>query len=250
MNLISAASLTPSSIYCVGKNYQLHAEEMLQWESQNETIKKTAEKPEEPIIFLKPSSSLSFDGTTSIPLFQGRPISQNMHYEAELVVLIGRDADNVFANDALSFVAGYGVGLDMTLRDVQMSAKEKGEPWLKCKGFRNSSLVSDFVPAEHILNSDKLAFVLSLNGTIVQKGTAEKMLFDIASLISYLSYIYGLRAGDLLFTGTPEGVGQVKNGDRLHAELSLEESKGKTLLTELDAVIEPEQKSIIHLKRS
>ena len=238
MNLIPAASLSPSSIYCVGKNYQLHAEEMLQWESEGEIVKKKAEKPEEPIIFLKPASSLSSNGRTSIPFLKGKPISNNMHYEAELVLLIGRDADNIPVQDALPFVAGYGTGLDMTLRDVQMDAKGKGEPWLKCKGFKNSSLVSDFVPAEHILYPDTLAFELSLNGITVQKGKAEKMLFNIASLISYLSYIYGLRAGDLLFTGTPEGVGQVKNGDILHAELFLNNSLGTTVLTTLDAVVE------------
>lgn len=240
MNLIPAASLRPSSIYCVGKNYQLHAEEMLQWESEGEIANRKAEKPEEPIIFLKPASSLSSNGRTSIPVFQGKPISNNMHYEAELVLLIGKDAENIPVQEALPFVSGYGVGLDMTLRDVQMDAKEKGEPWLKCKGFRNSSLVSDLVPGTHILYPDMLAFELSHNGNIVQKGRPEKMLFDIASLISYLSYIYGLRAGDLLFTGTPEGVGQVENGDILHAELFLDNSRSSTLLTSLDAVVEPE----------
>ncbi len=238
MNLIPASTLDPSSIYCVGKNYQLHAEEMLQWESDDLSVAEKAEKPEEPIIFLKPASSLSLNGRTSIPFFQGKPISNNMHYEAELVVLIGRDGENVSEKDAMSFVGGYGVGLDMTLRDVQMRAKEKGEPWLKCKGFRNSSLVSDLVPGDHILDPDMLAFELSLNNTIVQKGTPEKMLFDIPALISYLSYIYGLRERDLLFTGTPEGVGKVTNGDTLHAELFLNNCCSSTLLTVLDTVVD------------
>ncbi len=238
MNLIPAASLNPFSIYCVGKNYQMHAKEMLLWESEDEPGERKAESLEEPIIFLKPSSSLSFDGTTSIPLFQGKPISQNMHYEAELVVLIGKNANNIPVRDALSFVAGYGVGLDMTLRDVQMEAKKKGEPWLKSKGFRNSSLVSDFVPAEHIISPKSLAFELRLNEKTVQRGEPEKMLFDTASLISYLSYIYGLRAGDILFTGTPEGVGTANRGDKLHAELSLKEKNGTIVLTGLDAAVE------------
>lgn len=238
MNLIPASSLNPSSIYCVGKNYQSHVEEMLQWESESLSSERKALKPEEPIIFLKPGSSLSANGRTSVPVFQNKPVSKNMHYEAELVVLIGKDAENVSAQDALSFVAGYGIGLDMTLRDVQMDAKEKGEPWLKCKGFKNSSLVSDLVPADHIPNPDILAFELSLNGTIVQKGKPEKMLFSIPTLISYLSYIYGLRMGDLLFTGTPEGVGRVNNTDILHARLFLNNCCSSPSLTVLDAVVE------------
>ena len=238
MNLIPASSLNPSSIYCVGKNYQLHAEEMLQWESGDKSVGKKAEKPEEPMIFLKPASSLSSNGVTSIPYYQEKPISSNMHYEAELVVLIGRDAVDIPAGNALSFAGGYGVGLDMTLRDVQIDAKRKGEPWLKCKGFKNSALVSDMVPADQIQNPEMLAFELSFNDTIVQKGDPEKMLFDIPVLISYLSYIYGLRAGDLLFTGTPEGVGKVKKGDMLHAELFLHSCCSPTLLTALEAVVD------------
>ncbi len=235
MDLIPASSLAPYSIYCVGKNYQLHAEEMLQWESKGGT----AEKPEEPLIFLKPSSSLSYNGKTSIPLYREKPISTRMHYEAELVVLIDRDAESVPAEEAMSFVGGYGIGLDMTLRDVQMDAKGKGEPWLKCKGFKNSSLVSDLVPADDIHNPDTLVFELSLNNVIVQKGVPEKMLFSIPVLISYLSYIYRLRAGDLLFTGTPEGVGKVKSGDMLHAELLQNRCCSSTLLTVLDVVVGP-----------
>ncbi len=238
MKRIAAASLNPSSIYCVGKNYQLHAEEMLQWESEGEAVEKKAKQPEEPIIFLKPSSSLSSNKKTSIPLYLGKPISNNMHYEAELVVLIGRDADNVSEKEALSYVSGYGIGLDMTLRDVQMDAKGRGEPWLKSKGFKNSSLVSDFIPADHIPAPDKLAFELTLNDTIVQKGLAEKMLFDIPVLISYLSYIYGLKSGDLLFTGTPEGVGRVENGDTLSAQLFLNSDSGPERLAVLDAAVE------------
>ncbi|MBC8524569.1 MAG: fumarylacetoacetate hydrolase family protein [Chlorobium phaeobacteroides] len=238
MKRITAASLNPSSIYCVGKNYQLHAEEMLQWESEGEAVRKTAEKPQEPIIFLKPSSSLSSTKKTSIPHYRGKPVSRNMHYETELVVLIGQDADSVAEEEALSCVAGYGIGLDMTLRDVQMDAKGRGEPWLKSKGFKNSSLVSDFIPADDIPDPEKLAFELTLNNTTVQNGRAEKMLFDIPVLISYLSYIYGLQSGDLLFTGTPEGVGQVKNGDTLRAQLFLNSDRGPELLTVLDAAVE------------
>ncbi|WP_287373610.1 fumarylacetoacetate hydrolase family protein [Prosthecochloris sp.] len=239
MNLIPASSLNPSSIYCVGKNYLRHAKEMLQWESNDENIKRSTKKPEEPIIFLKPATALSRNGKVRVPHFHGKPISKNLHYEAELVVLISKDAENIPTENTMSFIGGYGIGLDMTLRDVQMDAKEKGEPWLKCKGFKSSALVSDMVPATHILSPETLVFSLSLNDAIVQKGKAETMLFNIPELISYLSYIYGLQAGDLLFTGTPEGVGKVNNGDMLHAELLQNNCcRDFTLLTSLDAVVE------------
>lgn len=239
MNFISASSLEPSSIFCVGKNYQRHAEEMLQWETNNDNARRNAEKPEEPIIFLKPAAALSRNGRVKVPHFHGKPISKNLHYETELVVLIGKDAKNITTENAMSFIDGYGVGLDMTLRDVQMDAKAKGEPWLKCKGFTSSALVSDMVPVTRVINPETLVFELSLNGVVVQEGKVEKMLFNIAELISYLSYIYGLRAGDLLFTGTPEGVGKANNGDVLHAELLQNDyCKSSALLTTLDAIVE------------
>ncbi len=237
-HVIPASSLAPSSMYCVGKNYRQHAEEMLQWEKKAGAASQTTGKPDEPIIFLKPPTALSSSGCTSIPCFLGKPVSSNMHYEAELVVLIGRDAEEVSAEDAMEYVGGYGVGLDMTLRDVQMDAREKGEPWLKCKGFKNSALVSDLVPRDRIPDPDLLSFEFSLNGRIVQQGKPAEMLFNIPLLISYLSYIYGLRAGDLLFTGTPAGVGKVSEGDTLHAELFLNSSGSTTLLTTLDARVQ------------
>ena len=234
---IPASSLIPSSLYCVGKNYRLHAEEMEQWEPRNREHSTRPVKENEPLIFLKPSTSLSRNGTTSIPSLHGKPVSENMHYEAELVVLIGKDAENVSEQDAATCMAGYGIGLDMTLRDVQMDARRKGEPWLKCKGFKNSALVSDLIPAEAVPDPDLLLFELARNGTVVQKGAAEKMLFSIPALISYLSYIYGLQAGDLLFTGTPEGVGKVNPGDRLNAELYLENTGDSSPLTSLEAFV-------------
>jgi len=219
MNLLSSLDLRPTSIFCVGKNYRLHAEEMRRWESPASGEAADVKQPEEPIIFLKSASALSTDGTTAIPSLWGRPVSNEMHYEAELVLLVGRDASDIGEEDAASCIAGYGVGLDMTLRDVQLAAKKKGNPWFKSKGFRKSALVSDFVPAPEVSGAESLAFELSLNGRRVQRGDPRKMLFGCTYLISYLSYIYGLRSGDLVFTGTPEGVGPVTRGDRLTASL-------------------------------
>ncbi|ASQ90563.1 fumarylacetoacetate hydrolase [Prosthecochloris sp. GSB1] len=217
MNQPSSRHPEPSSIFCVGKNYRLHAEEMRRWESAEGA---EAERPEEePIIFLKSPSALSTDGTTTIPSLWGKPVSNEMHYEAELVLLVGSDASDIGEKDAGSCIAGYGVGLDMTLRDVQIAAKKKGNPWFKSKGFKKSALVSGFVPASEVSGAEALAFELRLNDRIVQRGDPRKMLFGCSYLISYLSYIYGLRAGDLIFTGTPEGVGPATRGDRLTASL-------------------------------
>jgi 2-keto-4-pentenoate hydratase/2-oxohepta-3-ene-1,7-dioic acid hydratase in catechol pathway len=203
------------SIYCVGKNYPDHAREMASWEPD-----KPAPLPEEePIIFMKPGTALSVQGHTSIPHFEGRPVSANLHYEGELVLLIGADADNVPLADSPAYIAGYGAGLDMTLRDVQLEAKKSGNPWLKSKGFRQSALVSEFISPDAVEAWEALAISLRLNGEQMQHSKVSKMTFSPAYLVHYLSYIYGLRAGDLIFTGTPAGVGSVLPGDRLDVAL-------------------------------
>jgi fumarylpyruvate hydrolase len=208
------------SIYCVGKNYPDHAREMAAWE----TGKPEPLHEEEPIIFMKPGTALSLDGCTSIPVFEGSAISSSLHYEGELVLLIGTDAFDVSLADAPAFIAGYAAGLDMTLRDVQLEAKKAGNPWLKCKGFRRGALVSEFIAPESAGPWEELAISLRLNGEQKQHSKVSKMTFSPAYLVHYLSYIYGLRAGDLVFTGTPAGVGSVLPGDRL--DVSLETAGG------------------------
>ncbi|NTV01403.1 MAG: fumarylacetoacetate hydrolase family protein [Chlorobiaceae bacterium] len=221
------------TIFCVGKNYPDHAREMATWEQQA-----VADHNEpligEPTIFMKPSSALSRDGTTTIPVFDGHPVSSSMHYEVELVLLVGKDADSVSIDDAAACIAGYGVGLDMTLRDVQLEQKKAGNPWLKSKGFRNSALVSAFVAPDASGPWDQLAISLRLNGRLVQHSPVSKMSFPPAYLIHYLSYIYGLRRGDLIFTGTPAGVGRVDPADRLEATL---ESGAESTLANLKATV-------------
>jgi fumarylpyruvate hydrolase len=218
------------SIYCVGKNYPDHAREMASWELD----KPEPLHEEEPIIFMKPGTALSADDCTSIPRFEGRPVSANLHYEGELVLLVGADADCVELADAPALIAGYAAGLDMTLRDVQLEAKKAGNPWLKCKGFRQSALVSEFITPESAGPWEELAISLRLNGEQKQHSKVSKMSFSPAYLVHYLSYIYGLRSGDLIFTGTPAGVGSVRPGDRL--DVSLEtggngNSPAKTLVS-------------------
>jgi fumarylpyruvate hydrolase len=206
------------TVFCVGKNYPEHAREMASRESRAPDGERIGHAGE-PVIFMKPGASVSPDGRTSIPVLDGRPVSACMHYEVELVLLIGRNADFVGIENATSFISGYGVGLDMTLRDVQLEAKKSGNPWLKSKGFRNSALVSTFVPPESAGPWEDLSISLRVNDRLVQHSPVAKMTFSPAYLVHYLSYIYGLREGDLVFTGTPAGVGPVIPSDRLDAVL-------------------------------
>ena len=217
----SLKSFSPAalrSIFCVGKNYPDHAREMATWEVWESTSDESHES--EPIIFMKPGSALSRNGTTSIPRFNGKPLSSNLHYEGELVLLVGRNASEVSLDEAPACIAGYATGLDMTLRDVQLEAKNTGFPWLKSKGFRNSALISEFISPDAAGPWCELSISLHLNGEVRQHSPVSAMTFSPGYLVHYLSYIYGLRAGDLIFTGTPAGVGSVRPGDRL--EVSLE----------------------------
>lgn len=235
---ISRKQLSPASIYCVGKNYPEHAREMLVWE-QGAGNHPDPGPQEEPVIFMKPGSALAGDGRISIPSFQGRPISCDLHYEVELVLLIGRDADRIGIDQAPDCISGYGVGLDMTLRDVQLEAKQAGNPWLKSKGFRNSAVVSDFVSPGHIGETERLTISLFLNGRLVQHAPVSDMTFPPAYLLHYLSHIYGLRKGDLIFTGTPSGVGRAEAGDRLEASLETAANgqTGSTRLATLESIV-------------
>jgi 2-keto-4-pentenoate hydratase/2-oxohepta-3-ene-1,7-dioic acid hydratase in catechol pathway len=235
---LNRSSLSPFSIFCVGKNYPDHALEMQSWEPEIKSGLQ-AQHDREPIIFMKPGSALSKDGRTSVPVFEGRPVSSSMHYEAELVLLIGSDAREISIEDAPNFICGYGAGLDMTLRDVQLEAKKAGNPWLKSKGFRNSALVSDFITPQSAGQWEDLAISLRLDGALVQFSPVSRMTFSPAFLIHYLSYIYGLRQGDLIFTGTPAGVGSVRPGNRLEASLETagDDLQPAVTLVTLDAIV-------------
>ncbi len=191
------------NIFCIGRNYAKHIEEL-----NNAT-------PTEPLVFLKPTSALSsYDSIIELPAF-----SDDIHYETEIVLYIGKSARNVAPEDALALIAGYGVGLDLTARDIQSIIKAKGEPWTKCKGFPSAAIVSPFISADKITDPKNIHFTFSQNGVLKQLGNSELMLYSIAEIISYLSYTYGLTAGDLIFTGTPEGVGKLHSGDQLQMTL-------------------------------
>ncbi|WP_304670215.1 fumarylacetoacetate hydrolase family protein [Neisseria polysaccharea] len=191
------------NIFCIGRNYAAHIKEL-----KNET-------PSEPVVFMKPSGSiLNSGGTILLPEF-----SRDVQFECELVLLVGQDADGMGeGEDILGCVAGYGVGLDLTARDIQCRLKEKGLPWLKAKGFRHSACVSDFVAANK-LSSQSFLFSLMQNGILKQRGNTEMMIYPLKMVLCELVLSYGLKKGDLVFTGTPSGVGKISEGDRLELEL-------------------------------
>ena len=197
------ATLRVGKILCIGRNYPEHAREM------------KADLPNEPVVFLKPPSALvQSGGTVVIP-----KISNDPQHEVEMVVVIGKDGRNIATSAALEHVAGYAVGLDMTMRDIQADAKKKGLPWTVAKGFDTSAPISQVVNPRIIGNAHALSLSLKVNGFLRQQGNTADMLFHVEALISYLSTIFTLEKGDLIFTGTPEGVGSVQSGDRLDAQL-------------------------------
>jgi len=199
----SGETATVGKVLCLGRNYIEHAKEI------------NTEIPEHPIVFLKPSTAIIGSGdNVMIP-----PISQDVHHEVELVVMIGKDGKNIPKSKAYEHVAGYAVGLDMTLRDVQHEAKKKGLPWSVAKGFDTSAPVSTILERKFVPNPHNLEISLKVNGEIRQKSNTKNMIFPIDYVVSHLSTIFTLEKGDLIYMGTPEGVGRVVPGDTLEAEL-------------------------------
>lgn len=191
------------TMYCIGRNYSEHAKEM------------GSEVPTTPVVFIKPSNAYLPTGSkVSVPNY-----SNEMHHEVELVVVIGKDGRNIASENALDYVAGYGVGLDFTLRDVQSEAKAKGLPWSTAKSFFASAPVSNIIPIAEIEDYDNCYIELEKKGAIVQKGNTSEMQHSVSQLIAYLSQVFGLRKGDCIFTGTPSGVGAVGSGEKLTATL-------------------------------
>ncbi|RQO73035.1 isomerase/hydrolase [Aquitalea sp. FJL05] len=191
------------NIFCIGRNYAAHVAEL------------GNQLEEEPLVFLKPSSALTLGGQAiSLPAY-----SADVHHECELVLLVGRGGRDIAEADALSHIAAYGIGLDLTARDVQSEAKQHGKPWTKAKGFRHAACVSDFVAAEAVDAGKPFTFSLQVNGVIRQRGDTSLMLFPLATIISYLSQVYGLTDGDLIYTGTPQGVAALQPGDVVQAQL-------------------------------
>lgn len=196
-------AVRPGKILCIGRNYAAHAAEM-----------KSA-VPTEPMVFLKPSTSLvQTGGTVVIP-----PASNDVHHEVEMVVAIGEGGKDIPRHVAMDHVCAYAVGLDMTARDVQSAAKKKGHPWSVAKGFDSFAPIGEFVAAAVVEDPHALGLSLAINGERRQDGNTRDMIFSIEELIAFCSTVFTLEVGDLIYTGTPEGVGQVQTGDVLEASL-------------------------------
>jgi fumarylpyruvate hydrolase len=187
-------------IFCVGRNYEAHAKEM-----------GVAVDREAPFYFTKAASDYSPSGATiAYP-----PGTQNYHYEMEFVVAIGKGGFRIATADALNHVFGYACGLDMTRRDLQLQAREKQRPWDLGKDFEQSAVLSEIVPAADIGHPSGGKIELSVNGTVKQSSDLGLLIHPVPALIAHLSTYYHLQPGDLIYTGTPEGVGPVVAGDKI-----------------------------------
>lgn len=187
-------------VICVGRNYVNHAKEL------NNPI------PDQPLIFMKPESALLLDnGDFHIPSF-----SSNIHYEVELVVKLNRTVKNISEEEARHAYNQVALGIDFTARDIQSNCKDKRWPWELAKAFDHSAAVSSFISVNGS-GIDDINFELSKNDEIVQRGNSKDMIFSCEKLISFCSQYFTLNEGDLLFTGTPAGVGPVAKGDFLKA---------------------------------
>ena len=190
-------------IICLARTYKKHAQEM------NTNI------TEKPLLFLKPASSVIFDDDTIII----PRMSKCLHHEVELGVVIGKKCKNVSQKNALDYVLGYLLALDITARDIQSVAKKKGWPWSIAKGFDTFAPISSVVKKEKLMNPNNLDLLLKVNGEIRQHSNTKHMIYPAEKIISFISEIMTLERGDLIMTGTPEGVGEIKEGDIIQATL-------------------------------
>ena len=191
-------------IFCIGRNYADHAKEMGAVVDRGN-----------PVFFCKPADAVVADGT-AIPYPRA---TSELHHEVEMVVALGAGGTNIQADDALSHVFGYGVGLDLTRRDLQAAAKAKGLPWDVAKGFDDSAPVSAIHVVSETGHPQHAALTLEINGQIRQQTDIAQMLWQVPEIIAALSQLFELKPGDLIFTGTPAGVGPLVRGDHFLARL-------------------------------
>ena len=196
---------SPQRIFCIGKNYAEHVKEL------------GGKAPGQPVVFMKPASCLVAPGETICMPTHGK----DLHHEVEVVVLIGTPGKNIPESSAATHIAGLTLGLDLTLRDVQSDMKKKGWPWEISKAFDQSAPLGTLTSYDDTRPLDDIAFQCSVNDVVRQTGNTQQMMFSIPHLIHYLSGIWQLREGDLIFTGTPSGVGPLQPEDRvtLHSDL-------------------------------
>ena len=194
-------------IVCIGRNYAAHAREL------------NNEIPEEPVIFIKPDSAvLRNNAPFYIPGF-----TLDVHYEAEIFVRINKTGKSIPVQFAANYYTEIGLGVDFTARDVQSKLKAKGLPWEKSKGFDHSAVIGKTFPKSDF-HSNEIHFSLLVNGELRQTGNSKNMIYTIDQIISHVSEYFQLKAGDLIFTGTPEGVGPVKKGDVLEGFLEQQQA--------------------------
>jgi 2-keto-4-pentenoate hydratase/2-oxohepta-3-ene-1,7-dioic acid hydratase in catechol pathway len=195
--------VTIGKIICLARSYRKHAEEM------NQTITK------DPLLFLKPASSVIFNGESIII----PRISKCLHHEVELGVVINKKCKEIEQKRALDFVLGYCITLDITARDIQDEAKKLGWPWSIAKGFDTFTPISDVILKDKIHNPNELDILLKVNGRLKQNSNTKYMIYSVEKIIEFISCVMTLEEGDLILTGTPEGVGEIVKGDVLEAKL-------------------------------
>jgi 2-keto-4-pentenoate hydratase/2-oxohepta-3-ene-1,7-dioic acid hydratase in catechol pathway len=186
-------------IICIGRNYAAHIEELKN------------EKPGQPVVFLKPDTALVKGGAP----FYYPDFSTNIHHEIELVLKISKEGKYIQPQFAHRYFEEIGLGIDFTARDLQDQCKAKGLPWEIAKAFNGSAPIGDFKSVAEFSDLKNIDFHLEINGEVKQKGNTSLMLFDFATIISYVSQFFTLKKGDLIYTGTPAGVGPVQTGDQL-----------------------------------
>ena len=189
-------------IFCIGRNYAEHVQEM------------HAPKPAEPVVFMKPATSLVAEGQAlMLPIGLG-----SVHHEMELVAAVGREGSNIPADAALDYVAGVTLGIDLTLRDLQSRLKQAGQPWERSKSFDGSAPIGKFIALTAKIDIQNVELRCSVNGVLRQHGNTRDMLFPVAEIVAFLSRSWRLIPGDLIFTGTPAGVGLLLHGDLIEIE--------------------------------
>jgi len=202
-----------NKVVCVGNNYADHIKEM------------GSQASAEPVIFIKPETALC-DIRQPIALPKGLG---SVHHEVELAVLIGTPLKQATEDRVANAIAGYGLALDLTLRDLQTQFKAAGQPWEKAKGFDGSCPISGFIPVSEFGDAQQAELRLLINGDVRQAGNTRDMLTPLLPLIAYMSRYFTLRAGDIILTGTPQGVGPLKAGDEILATLNGKEVASRVI---------------------
>jgi len=187
-------------IFCIGRNYAEHAKEL-----KNEL-------PENPVVFMKPTTALLKDGQA----FFYPDFTNDLHYEGEIVLRIGKNGKKIQEKFAHKYIDAFTIGFDLTARDIQNDLKSKGLPWELAKGFDGSAIIGNFIKINENINLSELKFSILKNDVTVQKGNAADMIFSFERVISFVSQYFTLQQGDLIFTGTPKGVGALAIGDVLN----------------------------------